>query len=121
MFVVPTRPRAAGGILRPPLIILRKELLMTPPASPWRFCSRFLSGKALGHIGGWLCGGAMLSWVATQAGPQTGTAVVHVTEPNVAVSVDGLSFHVGEQIHVPLICELAVGEHRLVMTRGAEV
>jgi hypothetical protein len=94
---------------------------MTLPAIPWRLGSRFLRGKAFGHIVGWLCGGVMLSWVASQAGPRTGTAIVHVTEPHVAVSVDGLTFHVGELVHVPLVCDLAAGEHRITMTRGAEV
>jgi hypothetical protein len=101
--------------------MLRKELLMTLPTIPWRFCSRFLRGKALGHIVGWLCGGVTLSWVASQAGPQTGTAIVHVTEPHVAVSVDGRLFHVGEAIYVPLVCDLAAGEHRITMTRGTDV
>jgi hypothetical protein len=94
---------------------------MTLPAIPWPSCSRIFRGKALGQIGGWLCGGAMLSWVATQAGPQTGTAIVHVTEPNVALSVDGRMFHVGEQVYAPLVYDLAAGEHRIAMTRGAEV
>ncbi|WP_406693468.1 hypothetical protein V5E97_20785 [Singulisphaera sp. Ch08] len=86
-----------------------------------RSCSGVLRNKIFGHICGWTFGGAMLCWVASQSGPRDGTAVVHVTEPDVVVSVGGQTFHVGESLHRPLVCDLPTGEHRLTMTRGATV
>lgn len=93
-------------------------ILQTLPQRP---SSGFLTSKILAHLGGWICGGVVLCWVASQAGPRTGTAVVHVTEPNVAVNIGGQMFQVGETIHMPLICDLPAGAHRLTMTRGTTV
>jgi hypothetical protein len=81
--------------------------------------SRLMAGTILGKLGGCLLGGALLSLVAMLSGPRTGTAIVHVTEPGVVVSVGGQTFHVGDDPYTPLVCDLPAGEHRLTMTRGA--
>ncbi|SIO15036.1 hypothetical protein SAMN05444166_2714 [Singulisphaera sp. GP187] len=93
-------------------------ILKTLPQRPG---SGVLTSKVLVHLGGWICGAALLYWVASQAGPRTGTAIVHVTEPDVAVSVGSQMFRVDASIHEPLVCDLPAGEHRLKMMRGTTV
>jgi hypothetical protein len=89
--------------------------ILLPPGS------RLMAGAVLGKLGGCLFGGAALWWVASHAGPQTGTAVVHVVEPDVVVSVGGRAFRVGDDPYTPVVCALPAGEHRLTMTRGEAV
>lgn len=79
------------------------------------------TGKIVGHLSGWILGAAVLYGVALQTGPQDGTAIIHVTEPNVTVSVGNRSFQVGDHIYEPLVCELPAGDYRLTMTRGSTV
>lgn len=81
--------------------------------------SRVLTSKILGHLGGWICGAAVLYWVALQAGPRMGTAIVHVTEPNVQIDVGGRLFRVGANFHEPIVCDLPAGEYQLTMTRDS--
>ena len=65
-----------------------------------------------------LLGGATCWYVAAHSGPKTGTAIVHVTEVDVVVTLDSVSFLVDEWRNAPIVCELPAGEHRLTMTRG---
>lgn len=93
-----------------------------PLASLFRVpASAFLAGKLFNSLGGFLVGGATLWWVAAHAGPTTGTAIVHVAEPHVVVSVGGRIFQVEDDVFSPLICDLPAGEHRLLVTRGEAV
>lgn len=95
---------------------------MTLPTTHRSPGSRLSRGRVLDGLVGILLGGAILGWVACHAGPPTGTAVVHVTEPNVEVAVGGHEFEIGAtRSHAPLVCELPAGEHRLTMTRDGEV
>jgi hypothetical protein len=75
--------------------------------------------RIAGIVGHWLLGGATLCWVAANVGPQTGTAIVHVTEPDVMVTVGGVAFNIEDFIHAPIVCELPAGTHELTMRRGA--
>jgi hypothetical protein len=59
-----------------------------------------------------------LWWVAAQSGSQQGSVVIHVTEPNVTVSLDDRVFRIGANHYNPIACELPAGEHLLRMTRG---
>jgi hypothetical protein len=62
-------------------------------------------------------GSAVLGHVAGQAGPQQCQAVIHVTEADVDVWVDGMAFRVGSWRDSPVLCPLAPGRHELRMTR----
>lgn len=75
--------------------------------------------RIAGIVGQWLVGGATLCWVAANAGPQTGTAIVHVTEAHVTVTIGGVAFNIENFIHAPIVCELPAGTHELTMRRGA--
>ena len=94
---------------------------MTSPSTSWWTCSRLVSRTTLAYLTAWLCGAAALGWVALHAGPRTGTAIVHVTESDVVVNVGGRIFQVSAATELPLICDLPVGDHRLVMSRGDSV
>ena len=75
----------------------------------------------LGRLAGVVLGAGFLWWVAAHVGPQTGMAIVHVTESDVVVDVGGNTFRVGDDYVGPLVCELPAGEHRLTMTRGTSI
>lgn len=75
----------------------------------------------LGKLTGVVLGAGFLWWVAAHVGPQTGRAIVHVTESDVVVDVGGNTFRVGDDYVGPLVCELPAGEHRLTMTRGTSI
>lgn len=83
--------------------------------------SGLLAGKLLNHAGRFLLGVGALWWVVMHAGPRTGTAIVHVTEPRVVVSVGGTTFVVGQEAPTALVCDLPAGEHRLIVKRGETV
>lgn len=80
-----------------------------------------LAGTLRDHVGACLLGGAALWWVAAHAGPQTGTVVIHVNEPQVVIGVDAMTFPVEHGLLRPLVCDLPAGEHRLTMRRGGTV
>lgn len=74
----------------------------------------------LGLAGRGLLAGGALAWVVVQSGPTEATAVIHVTEPNVVVSVDDRDFSVEGYGEDPIVVDLPAGEHVLEMRRGAE-
>jgi hypothetical protein len=51
--------------------------------------------------------------VVLHAGPQEGTAIVHVSRPDVDVSIDNRSYHVDSMEESPLVCELPPGVHEV--------
>jgi hypothetical protein len=79
----------------------------------WLLLSRALKGAAA------LSAGLLvLGLVVERAGPWDVEAVVHVTEPDVEVSVGGQTFRVEGWAPAPLVCRLAPGTYELVMSRG---
>src|SRR5262245_14441684 len=62
--------------------------------------------------------GTILGFVAAHSGPQECEAVIHVTEADVEVSLDSLSFRVDSWTDEPILCSLRGGRHVLRMTRG---
>lgn len=62
---------------------------------------------------------AMLGWIVSRVGGP-GKAVIHVTEPDVVVRVDGLEFAVGARRYDPIVLELRQGPHSVTMWRGDE-
>ena len=73
--------------------------------------------KLLGGLCGALLGGALLSMVAAQDRSGTATVVVHVTEPDVVVTLGGASFSVDGVTYTPFVRDLPAGRHRLTMRR----
>jgi hypothetical protein len=67
-----------------------------------------------------LLGATTLGWVVEHVDPQGGTAVVHVIEPQVDVSVDGESFVVLRPYSV-IEVPLAAGSHQLCMKRDDRI
>jgi hypothetical protein len=65
-------------------------------------------------------GGTILWQVGAHSGPPNGTAYVHVTTPQVDVTVDDEAYHVETLEDSPLVCELRPGKHRLRMTRKGQ-
>jgi hypothetical protein len=66
-------------------------------------------------------GGGFLWLVAAEVGGPTGTAVVHVLEPDVVVVVGGVAIRVEGLRADPLVVEVPRGENRLVVMRGEAV
>ena len=56
-----------------------------------------------------------------RVGPAEGTVLVHVTEPDVEVTVGVLTFLIEERTYAPLECQLRPGRYPLRMTRGDRV
>jgi len=69
-------------------------------------------------IGALALGAAMLGFVADRAGPQECQAVIHVTEVDVDVWVDGWPYRVDSWRQSPILCSLRPGRHELHMSRG---
>jgi hypothetical protein len=67
-----------------------------------------------------LLGATTLGWVVEHIDPPGGTAVVHVAEPQVEVTVDGESFVVLKPYSV-IELSLPAGSHRLCMKRDERI
>ena len=50
--------------------------------------------RVLKHLAWGLLGVAILAWIAARTGPAHGEVVVHVTEPDVEVSIGGRTFRI---------------------------
>lgn len=69
-------------------------------------------------IGSVAFGCVVLGYVAEQAGPRDCRAVIHVTESEVDVWVDGWAYRVESWRDSPILCPLRPGRHALRMSRG---
>jgi hypothetical protein len=65
-------------------------------------------------------GGTVLWQVGAHSGPPNGTAYVHVTTPQVDVTVDDETYHVETLSNSPIVCELRPGRHELRMSRNGQ-
>jgi hypothetical protein len=71
---------------------------------------------------GAVCLGGLILWqVAEHSGSARGTAIIHVSEAHVVVSLDDRDYPVNSLWELPLICELRRGRHVLRMKRGERV
>ena len=68
-------------------------------------------------LGALLMGGATLWWVVEQVGPVQGTIFIHVTEPDVEVTVGGQTVSIAERRYAPIEYRLRPGRYLLQMTR----
>jgi hypothetical protein len=59
-----------------------------------------------------------LPWVVARVDGGEGSALVHVTEPDVQVSISGRPYLIEGMCYVPIECALPAGHHRLEMTSG---
>ena len=84
--------------------------------------SRFyITSKLIKGMGSLILGGLTLCWIVDQVGPTDGTALVHVIEPDVVVTVGGQSFSIEQRRGAPIECRLRPGRHLLRMKRGDRV
>ena len=68
---------------------------------------------------GAVCLALVIFWlVVRHAGPQRGTAIVHVLQPDVVVAVDGRSYPVESIAQSPVVCDLEPGPHVVKVTHG---
>jgi hypothetical protein len=68
-----------------------------------------------------ILGGATLWWIAEQVGPVQGTVFVHVTEPDVEVTIAGQTVRIGERRYAPIECLVRPGRYLLQMKRGDRI
>jgi hypothetical protein len=66
-------------------------------------------------------GGVILWHVAVHSDARKGTAIVHVSAPDVDVVVDDVAYHVETMWDSPVVCQLRPGSHKLRMIRDARV
>ncbi|WP_422929461.1 hypothetical protein [Singulisphaera sp. PoT] len=76
-----------------------------------------LTGGAIGSMVAIL----WLWWVVAHVGPQTGNVLIHVTEPGVALNLDGKVSYLADVTDTPIAFDLPAGDHRLTMYRGEEI
>ena len=81
--------------------------------------SMYLVSRAVRIAAGAVLAVVMLGWIANKVGGP-GTAVIHVTESDVIVGVDGLEFAVKARRYEPIVLELQPGPHAVTMSRGDE-
>jgi hypothetical protein len=65
-----------------------------------------------------LLGGAFLWVVYTHASPQRGVAIIHVTETDVDIAIDGETKHITNWEDSPIIRRLRPGQHTVRMSRS---
>jgi hypothetical protein len=68
-----------------------------------------------------LLGGSTLYWVVEEVKPVEGTVLVHITEPDVEVTVGDHVFRISEREWAPIECTLRPGRYLLRMTRDDQV
>jgi hypothetical protein len=66
-------------------------------------------------------GFVVLSWVANKVTYSGANVVVHITEPDVEVRIDYEVYRIVGRSHQPIDCDLAAGDHRMVMSRGLNI
>jgi hypothetical protein len=85
------------------------------------FSKLYLGSRLIKGMGALLLGGITLWWVVEQVGPTHGTVLVHVTEPDVEVTVGGQTFSIEKRRYAPIECLLRPGRYLLRMKRGDRV
>jgi hypothetical protein len=71
---------------------------------------------------GRLCLAGMILWqISLHGSSQHCVAYVHVSMPNVDVTVDGVEYHVASLWESPIVCDLRPGRHTLRMYRSGQV
>jgi hypothetical protein len=85
------------------------------------FSKLCLASRIIKGMGSLLLGGIALWWVVEQVGPTHGTVLVHVTEPDVEVTIGDSTFPIKERRYDPLECQLQPGKYALRMMRGDSV
>jgi hypothetical protein len=73
------------------------------------------------RVGGLLLGSVILWQVARFSMARRGRAVVHVSMPDVIVTIDDARYRVNKLWDSPIICELRPGRHTARMIQGGRV
>ena len=74
--------------------------------------------KVVGALG---LGGTIIWHVGAHSSVQKGLAYVHVSAPDVDVTVDDMSYHIETLWESPIVFELGPGRHKLKMCRDGRV
>jgi hypothetical protein len=85
------------------------------------FSKLYLGSRLIKGMGALMLGGITLLWIVEQVGPTQGTVLVHVTEPDVEVTVDGQTFWIEQRRYAPIECRLRPGRYLLRMKRCGQV
>ena len=94
---------------------------MFVPSLIGAFSKSYLAGRLIRGVAALLLGGTTLWWIVEQVGPTQGTVLVHVTEPDVEVTVGGQTFSIEERRYAPIECRLHAGRYPLRMKRGDRI
>ena len=85
------------------------------------FSKSYLASRLIQGVAALLLGGTTLWWVVEQVGPAQGTVLVHVTEPDVEVTIAGQTVSIEERMYAPIERQLRPGRYLLRMKRGDRV
>jgi hypothetical protein len=73
------------------------------------------------RVGALLLGAVILWQVALHTGARKGQAVVHVSLPEVEVTVDDARYWVETLWDTPIVCDLRPGRHTVRMSRNGRI
>jgi hypothetical protein len=85
------------------------------------FSRSYLARRMIRAAAALMLGGTTIWWIDEQVGPVHGTVLVHVTEPDVEVTVGGQTFSIEERRYAPIECRLHAGRYPLRMKRGDRI
>lgn len=81
-----------------------------------------MASRAVKAMTSLVMGLLLLGFMVERAGPQNGSVVIHVTEPDVLITIDDWTERVEGWAGAPLSVDLPKGAHTLVMSRdGVEL
>ena len=94
---------------------------MFVPSLIGAFSKSYLAGRLIRGVAALLLGGTTLWWIVEQVGPTQGTVLVHVTEPDVEVTIAGQTVSIEERRYTPIECRVHAGRYLLQVTRGDRI
>ena len=94
---------------------------MFVPSLIGAFSKSYLAGRLIQGVAALLLGGTTLWWIVEQVGPMQGTVLVHVTEPDVEVTIAGQTVSIEERRYAPIECRVHAGRYLLQVTRGDRI
>ena len=85
------------------------------------FSRSYLASRLIQGVAALWLGGTTLWWVVEQVGPAQGTVLVHVTEPDVEVTIAGQTVSIEERRYAPIECRVHAGRYLLQTKRGDRI
>ncbi len=77
--------------------------------------------RAVKGVTAFVLGGVILWHVVENCGSTKGIAYVHVSKPEVDITVDNETYHVETLWETPIVCELRPGRHMLRMFQSGRI